>query len=127
MATKKQKEDLIELLKFTPRTYKIYMYGYGGEVYIGTVDRKVYDYFVDNNLDIEEYANDWDGELGVPEEFQPFSPGQKYDCDNIVHASGVEMSASCQIVVEDENSKEVWTSTLDLDALDDQDIEWDCW
>jgi len=45
MATKKEKEELIATLKFTPRTYKIELGAYGGEVYAGRVDRKIYDYF----------------------------------------------------------------------------------
>jgi hypothetical protein len=31
MATKEEKHQLIDTLKFTPRTYKISTWGYGGE------------------------------------------------------------------------------------------------
>ena len=31
MATQEEQQQLIETLKFTPRTYKISMWGYGGE------------------------------------------------------------------------------------------------
>ena len=53
MATKKktkaeQQEELIQTLKFTPRTYKIHMWGYGGERVLGTVSREIYDYFKEN-------------------------------------------------------------------------------
>ena len=40
-----EQQKLIEVLKFTPRTYKIQLWGYGGEYVMGTVDRKIYDYF----------------------------------------------------------------------------------
>ena len=43
MATITEQEKLIEVLKFTPRTYKIQLWGYGGEYIMGTVDRKIYD------------------------------------------------------------------------------------
>ena len=56
MATKKQKEELMQVLKFTPRTYKIRMWGYGGEHVMGTVDRKIYDYFRARRLDLSEFA-----------------------------------------------------------------------
>ena len=45
MATIKEQEELIQTLKFIPRTYRIELGAYGGEVYIGSVDRKIYDYF----------------------------------------------------------------------------------
>ena len=38
-------EQLIEVLKWTPRTYSIQAWGYGGEVVMGRVDRKIYNYF----------------------------------------------------------------------------------
>ena len=31
MATQEEQQKLIDTLKFTPRTYKIQMWGYGGE------------------------------------------------------------------------------------------------
>mgnify|MGYP000988599651 CR=1 FL=1 len=37
-------EQLMATLKFTPRTYKVSMWGYGGEKVMGTVERDVWDY-----------------------------------------------------------------------------------
>ena len=45
MATNKQKEELMQTLKFTPRNYKIEIVGRGGEIYWGKIDRKIYDLF----------------------------------------------------------------------------------
>ena len=53
MATIKEQEELVEVLKFTPRTYRIELGAYGGEVYAGRVDRATYEYFKENNIDIE--------------------------------------------------------------------------
>ena len=44
MATEIEKQELMDTLKFTPRNYTITLSGYGGEIAVGTVDRKVYDY-----------------------------------------------------------------------------------
>ena len=123
MATKEEKELLIEILKFTPRTYRVELGNYGGEVYCGRVDRKVYDYFKEKKIDIEEYTNDWDSELNVPEEFQPFSPGSPYDCDDLVHANGATMDDGNIIEVYDENNDKVWECALNLNTLDDEGIE----
>lgn len=117
-----QHEELIEILKFTPRTYTVTLWGYGGEVVLGSVDGKIYDYFKENNIDISEYAWDYDNEAGVPEDLQPFDSGSWYDCDNICHENGVEMCDSSGITVTDENGKVVWESGLDPATLEKQDI-----
>ena len=58
MATKKQKEQLMATLKFTPRDYRIEITGYGGEIYFGQVDRKIYEFFKEHKIDIAEYIED---------------------------------------------------------------------
>ena len=72
--TKKDKlaeqEELVALLKFTPRTYRVMLSGYGGEIVLGSVPREQYEYFRDNNIDIEEFASDWNNESEVPEEME---------------------------------------------------------
>ena len=55
-AVNAEHDKLIEVLKFTPRTYKISMWGYGGEKVMGTVDRKVWDYCVANQVDLSDIA-----------------------------------------------------------------------
>jgi hypothetical protein len=132
MATKSKTKDitaeeLIEVLKFTPRTYRIELGNYGGEVYCGRVDRKVYDYFKSRAIDLDEYNGDWDNELEIPDDMQPFPPGSPYECDDIIHASGATMDDGNYITVFDENGDEVWQHSLDLNALDDSEIPVDEW
>lgn len=114
MATKAEKEKLIEVLKFTPRTYKIRLWGYGGEYVMGEVDRKVYDYFKARRLDVSEYA--WDSDYAdkenISEDMQPFYPGSWHDCDGMGHCWGVDRSAGT-IQVDDENGDTVYEKSLD--------------
>lgn len=121
-----EQEELIQTLKFTPRNYTINLSGYGGEIVIGHVDKKSVDYFDQNDIDIEEFADDWDNELEVPEEFQPFVPGEWHDCDNICHNSGAEMSDLNQLTVYDENGKEVWSCAMDPAVLADAGVQVEC-
>ena len=123
MATKKQKEELIKVLKFTPIKVRLLMQGYGGECYAGTVDRKIYDYFADRKIHMDEYAGDWDGELGVPDEFQPYPPGSAYDCDNLFHASGAELSDLNSISVETEDGDLLWDYNLGYSNLEKVGVE----
>jgi hypothetical protein len=124
MATKKQKEELIQTLKFTPRTYNIYIGGYGGEAYAGTVDRATYEHFKEKRIDIEQYATDWDNLFeDVPRELQPYNPGSPYDCDNLFHASGAELSNLNEIQVNDEHGNEHWTCAAGLNELEDAGVD----
>lgn len=112
-------EKLIEILKFTPRTYTISLYGYGGETVVGRIDQKVWDYFRDNRVNVSDFA--WDSEYGedVPEDLRPFEPSCWYDCDNIMHTNGVSLNAGTLEIL-DENDKVVYTR--DLSTLDGVDI-----
>lgn len=120
MATQAEKDKLVEVLKFTPRTYKIRLWGYGGEYVMGTVDRKIYDYFRRRRLSVPDYAWDTDyaDEQNIPEDMQPFYSGQWYDCDDLGHVYGVDSSAGT-LQIDDENGDTVYERRLeDLDGCD---------
>jgi hypothetical protein len=128
MATKKEKDELLATLKFTPRTYQIYIGGYGGEAYAGTVDKATYEYFKEKRIDIEQYATDWDDLFGdVPRELQPYNPGSPYDCDNLFHASGAELSNSNEIVINDEHGNQHWVCAAGLNELEDAGVDVNKW
>jgi hypothetical protein len=126
MATKAEKEKLMEVLKFTPRTYKIQMWGYGGEKIMGTVDRKIYDYFKHRRLDLSDYAwdSDYADDHNIPEDMQPFPPGSWYECDDMAHAHGVARNAGT-LQIEDEHGETVYERRLeDITGGDDDEPEW---
>lgn len=114
MSTIKEQEELIQVLKFTPRTYKIRLWGYGGEYVMGTVDRKIYDYFRRRRLDVSEFAwnDDYVETENIPEDMWPFSPGGWHDGDDIGHCWGVDRSAGT-IQVEDEHGNVVFEKRLE--------------
>lgn len=123
MATKKEKQQLVDILKFTPIKVRMLIQGYGGEAYAGTVDRKVYDYFKAKKIDIEEYASSWDDEFNVPSEFQPFTAGAPFECDNLFHASGAELSELNEIRIENADTGEViWEHNLSWSELEESGV-----
>lgn len=128
MATNEQKEELMQTLKFTPRTYTLTISGYGGETYAGGVDRKIYDYFKEKQIDISQFAYTWDDELwrDVPDGMMPFSPGSPYECDGIFHASGAELSSMNYVTVTDENSETHWESSAGYSELEDAGVNIEC-
>jgi len=126
MATVKEQEKLLEVLKFTPRTYKINMWGYGGEYVMGTVDRKIYDYFKHRRLDLGDFA--WDSgyaeENNIPEEMWPFPPGSYYECDDMGHIHGVDRAAGT-LQIDDEYGETVYQRELsDISGDEEDDPQW---
>ena len=126
MATKKQKEELMQTLKFTPRSYRVEIGAYGGEIYFGKIDRKIYDFFKEKRIDIEQYAGSWDEELweDIPDDLRPFEPGNPYDVGG-VHESGATFDDGNTISVYDENGNEVWSSALGTEALEAKGVEFE--
>ena len=119
-------EKLIEVLKFTPRTYSVQMWGYGGEVIMGTVDRKIFDYFRSRRLDLSDFAwdSDYAEENDIPEEMWPFQPGSWYDCDDMAHAYGTSRNAGT-LQISDENGDTVYECSLEgIDGYSDDSPEW---
>ena len=121
-----EQQKLIEVLKFTPRTYKISMWGYGGEKVMGTVDKKVWDYCNNNQVDLSEIAwgdEDTVEEMGLDLDMMPFPPGSWYECDDMGHINGVSRDAGT-LQIEDENGDTVLERSLD--SIDGTDIGLNC-
>jgi hypothetical protein len=129
MATKKQKEELMQTLKFTPVRARLLVQGYGGECYIGSVDRKDYEAFKKGRVDIEQYMSDWDNEFfqDIPDKNRFVEPGQAYECDNLFHGSGASMDSGSYInVLNDETNQDIFETNLDHNSLDDAGITVEC-
>jgi hypothetical protein len=59
----------------------------------------------------------------VPRELMPFSPGSPYDCDNLFHASGAELSNLNEIQVNDEHGNQHWCCAAGLNELEDAGVD----
>jgi hypothetical protein len=127
MATQEEQQQLIDTLKFTPRTYKISMWGYGGERVMGTTTQEVWDYCMDNQVDLSDIAWDSDSaeEMGLDEDLLPFPPGSWYECDDMAHVNGVSRDSGT-LQIEDENGETVFEKSLDdCDGCEDSP-QWCC-
>ena len=128
MATQEEQQLLIDTLKFTPRTYKISMWGYGGEKVMGTVEREVWDYCMEHQVDLSDIAWDSDAaeEMDLDPDLLPFPPGSWYECDSMAHVNGVSRDAGT-LQIEDENGETVFEKSLgDIDGCSDDSPEWSC-
>jgi hypothetical protein len=121
MATKRQKQELLEALKAEKKKYEIHLTGYGGEIAIGRITREQYEFWKDRE-DLDEHCHDWDNEMEIPEDAIIARDGSWYECDDIAHENGCEFSDACWITVYDENNNEVWTSPLSSAALEERGV-----
>jgi hypothetical protein len=120
MATIEEQQKLLDTLKFTPCKYQISMWGYGGEIVMGTIERKIFDYFKHRRISVSDFAWDYDAveELNIPEEMIPFEPGSWYECDRLAHSNGVSRDSGT-IQITDENGETVLERSLeDIDGTD---------
>ncbi len=109
-----EQQKLIEVLKFTPRTYKISMWGYGGEKVMGTVSKEIWDYCNKHQVDLQDIAwgdEDRVEEMGLDIDMLPFPPGSWYECDNMGHINGVNREAGT-LQIEDENGNTIFEKSL---------------
>lgn len=125
MATQQEKDELMQVLKFTPRTYQVSMWGYGGEIVMGTVSREIYDYFKRRRLDVSDFAWNYEyaEENNIPEEMWPFTPGSWYECDNLIHTNGADRDSST-LQIEDETGAVILERSMD--SIDGMDINISC-
>jgi hypothetical protein len=116
MATKEEQQQLIDTLKFTPCTYQISMWGYGGEKVMGRVDPKVWDYCIKHRINLVDLA--WGDEDTFHDDMKldldqlPYYPGQWYECDSMAHTHGVSRNAGT-VQITDENGATVFEKSLD--------------
>ena len=127
MATLEQKEQLLEVLKFTPRTYKISMWGYGGERVMGTVDKAAWDYCMEHQVDISDIAWNSDAaeDMDLDPDKLPFQPGSWYECDSMAHTNGVSRDSGT-IEITDENDEPVLNKDLNDWNDDEGSPEFEC-
>jgi hypothetical protein len=123
MATRKQKQDLMAALRFTPREIEITLSGYGGEIVMGRITEAAYDYWQDRD-DLGDYVYDWDNNMEVPADAAFCPDGAWHDVDDICHENGCEASDACRITVDDLlEGKTVWETNLDLTNLDSHGVD----
>jgi hypothetical protein len=127
MATLEQKEELMAVLKFTPRTYRISMWGYGGEKVMGTVSQEAWDYCMENSVDLSDIAWNSDAaeDMDLNEDQLPFPPGSWYECDGMAHTNGVSRDSGT-IEITDENDEPVLNKDLNDWNEDEGSPEFEC-
>ena len=102
--------------------------GYGVETFAGNVEAATYQYFEDNDIDLEDYSNDvqWgDDDCQVPEEHN-FGGHGLYEVDNLWHVNGAYLTEDTQIELVNGSEDTIWSSNCDTESLESQGIKLIC-
>jgi len=121
--TIEEKSVIFDILKFTPQDYTISIWGYGGDSRFLRATKEQYKYFKENEIDIEEYASDYDNTFNVPEDMQPFGPGEPYEGDEVDCAAGATMDGGTWLSITDEHGNEIFKTSLDPSDVEDNGAE----
>ena len=135
MATNEEKEKLVEILKFTPRTYTMCIWGYGVEHAFGFIPNQgAVKYMLDNELDWEEVMwkdlDEWTEAGHKPADHPLMSDGDgEYlhdwsDIDDLGRCWGAEQGDYTKVQILDENGNEVIEFAIDTDNLEKLGVEW---
>lgn len=73
------------------KKYEVNIFGWGREIVMGVINPKTYAYFEKNKIDLSEWVNGWEDHQEIPQEIQPFLPGEWTECDDILHARGASV------------------------------------
>lgn len=97
--------------------YTITTYGYGGELHIGKVDKKVWDYFKDFG-GLGDYLN---FEEDVPDDVAAELPREQlYELDDCLHKFGPFYESRAYLEVRDEEDNVVFEGKLSEDVDEDE-------
>jgi hypothetical protein len=123
MATRQQKEQLIEALRSKPECYEIVLSGYGGEIVVGSINSEQYEFWKDRE-DLADHCSDWENEMNIPESAVIVRNGNWHECDDLSHWSGCEFTASNWISVYNRSTNQlVFECSMDLAELESRGLE----
>lgn len=133
MATEQEKQELIDTLKFTPVTYTIQLWGYGGEIAVAKINKEQYEYWKprieDGDSELVEHATSWldeEEENPVPKSARIVNDGAWYETEgHLDNMSGCEFAEQCHIQIDDENGNTVFDHPLAYEVLEDLGVQLD--
>lgn len=124
MASRREKQDMLEALAAGPTKYEVHLWGYGGEITLGTITPEQYEFWRDRE-DLSDHACEWELKEDLPEDMILVREGAWYELDDIQHESGCEFSNLCGVTVYDEKGQEVWSSALGWPELEAKGVQID--
>ena len=139
MATKKQKQQLIDRIKHGVRKYKFSIQRYGGETVVGTITPYQYHYWKNRESELTDYLMGFDRENYEKEHNLPKEARFErdwYENDNVAHTNGAPIeSGNClhideydqhEAPIKDAKGHYVFREPIELDYKNIQKLGIEC-
>lgn len=114
----KEKEQVVETLKFTPQKVQISVQGYGAEICCGSLTKEQHDFWADDEnkdyLESHMFGYGDEPEDGIPEDAVICEDGQYFEVDDLYHDCVPFEGAT--VTIEDVATGE---------EIDEYDLSWD--
>ena len=103
-----KKNKLVQKYKFTISSSG----GDGAFLCIQKISKEIHEYFQSRKLSLEDFALDEEYSISkeIPEEMHPFQPGVRAEFGS--YECGMSASDSLELIVENENSDEIFSGTI---------------
>ena len=102
-------------------TYQLELSGYGVEIVVGTISKETFNYFLSNNIDMQDFIN---GNVEIPKELKPFDNGAWFECDDIAHLHNLFFEEKNKLIIKKDESL-IHELKLETGSLEELEIEID--
>ena len=105
--------------------YNLKLQGHGGQISVSKINKKQFQYWYDRQEYLVDHLNTEEGFYSVDKTLRLIEKATYWDKANILYEYGVEYSEDSLIIVENDRGEEIFTTSLDIDELEEKNIKLD--
>ena len=105
--------------------YNFRLEGHGGQISVSKINKKQFQYWYDRQEYLVDHLNTEEGFYSVDKTLRLIEKATYWDKANILYEYGVEFSEDSLIVIENDKGEEIFTTSLDVEELEEKNIEID--
>ena len=105
--------------------YNLRLEGHGGQISFSKINRNQYQYWSKNQHDLINHLMTEDGFNSINKNLRLIKEATYWEKGNILYEYGVEYCENSFLIVKNDNEEEIFTTSLDIDELEEKNIEID--
>ena len=105
--------------------YNLRLEGHGGQISVSKINRNQYQYWSKNQHDLINHLMTEDGFNSINKNLRLIKEATYWEKGNILYEYGVEYCENSFLIVKNDNEEEIFTTSLDIDELEEKNIEID--
>ena len=105
--------------------YNLKLQGHGGQISVSKINKTQFQYWYDRQDYLIDHLNTEEGFYSVDKTLRLIKKATYWDKANILYEYGVEYCENSFLIVKNDNEEEIFTTSLDIDELEEKNIEID--